>query len=88
MRDLVRYELARSMEIIRDGTELVPRFRIEGPSRYVILVQLPDDKKERAWRMSLVASFMAVKMATSFVMSTELIVPDAVCSVAVSREGV
>lgn len=88
MRDRVRYELAQSIEIIRDGHELVPRFRIEGPSRWLIFVQLPDDEKERTWRMNLISSFMAVKMANSFVMSTELVVPDAVCSVAVSRDGV
>ena len=88
MRDLVEIELARSREIIAGGVELVPRFRISTPDgESLMFVQLPDDLDERNRRMQLVASYMAVHLARSFVMSSELVEPDAHSAVAVSRNG-
>ena len=90
MRDLVVDELRFSAAVILAREEVVPRFRIEvaGEPGYQLFVPLPDDLKERQWRMSLVSAFMAWKGAHAFIMSTELIDPDAAVSIAVSRSGV
>jgi hypothetical protein len=88
MRDVIEIELARSQTIIASGVELVPRFRISTPDGdVVIFVQLPDDIDERNRRMLLVGSYMVVHLATSFVMCTELMEPDASSAVAVARQG-
>ena len=88
MRDLIEAELARSREIIASGAELVPRFRISAADgETLIFVQLPDDPDERAWRMQLVSSYMAVHLAQWFIMSSELQEPDASSAVAVTRQG-
>jgi hypothetical protein len=85
---MIEVELARSREIIASGNELVPRFRIAtGDGDVLIFVQLPDDPDERTRRMQLVASYMAVHLARSFVMSTELAEPDASSAIAVTRDG-
>lgn len=90
MRDLVLDELRMSATVVLSREEVVPRFRIEvpGESGYVIFVPLPDDLQLRQRRMSLASAFMAWKGAHAFVLSTELIEPDAVVSVAVSRDDV
>lgn len=90
MRDLVQDELRFSATVILSREEVVPRFRIEvaGEAGYLLLVPLPDDLRERQWRMSLVSAFMAWKGAHAFVMSTELIEPDAAVSIGVNRSGV
>jgi hypothetical protein len=88
MRDLIEAELARSRSIIEGGNELVPRFRIAAADgETLIFVQLPDDIDERNKRMQLVANFMAVHMARSFVMSTESAEPDASSAIAVTHNG-
>jgi hypothetical protein len=88
MRDLIEAELARSRSIIEGGNDLVPRFRINAADgEALIFVQLPDDLDERNKRMQLVASYMAVHMARSFVMATELMEPDASSAIAVTRQG-
>ena len=53
----------------------------------VVFVQLPDDLEERNRRMALVRSYMAVHLATSFVMCSELMEPDASSAIAVTRQG-
>lgn len=90
MRELVEDELRFSASIILSREEVVPRFRIEvaGEQAYRLLVPMPDDLKQREWRMAMVSAFMAWKGAHAFVQSTELITPDAAASVAVSRSGV
>jgi hypothetical protein len=90
MRDLIENELRLSAALILSGEEVVPRFRIEvaGEQAYMLFVPLPDDLEQREWRMSLVTAFMAWKGAHAFVMSTELVEPDAAVSAAVSRSGV
>ena len=90
MRDLIDNELRLSAAVILAGEEVVPRFRIEvvGEAAYMLFVPLPDDLAQRQWRLALVSAFMAWKGAHAFVMSTELTVPDAAASVAVSRSGV
>ncbi len=81
-------ELAVSKGIVSDGDEVVPRFRIMGPEgQFVILMELPDDAKERDRRMRLIAGFMTWKMAQGFVLSAETQTPDAITSLAVTRSG-
>ena len=87
MRDMIEEELARSRGIIVDGHELVPRFRMAAEDgETLIFVQLPDDLAARNERMSLVQSYMAVKMVRSFVMATELMEPDASTAIGVSHD--
>jgi len=75
-----------SAQIVCDGHEVIPRFRIFAPSgQFVILMQMSDDASERQRRIRLVGLFMAWKMATGFVLSGELRDPDAITSYAVSR---
>ena len=88
MHAVIEKELSRSRTIIAGGSELVPRFRIMTPDGDVtIFVQLPDDEVTRAGRMQLVQDFMAVKMATSFIMASELVKPDASVAIHVTRDG-
>ena len=82
MRDLIDKELAFSCGVIRDGHEVVPRFLINTPDGgYTIFCPLPDSIEVRFAHMNLVSRFMVYRMATSFVMSSELEEPDAVSSV-------
>lgn len=86
MRDIIEEELARSQTIISGGAEIVPRFRIfTADGEVTIFVQLPQSIEKRMRRFGLVQSYMAVHMATSFVMATELYDPDASSAIAVSR---
>jgi hypothetical protein len=88
MRTLIEAELARSQTIIVAGTELVPRFSMQTEDGEVVLfVQLPDDIEARQRRMELVRDYMAVKMVRSFVLSTELMQPDASVAMGVERAG-
>lgn len=86
MRDVIEKELAFSVDVIRDGHEVVPRFHIDTPDgAFVVLCPLPDDINVRFARMELVSKFMASKLATRFVMSSELMEPDAVSAIGVTR---
>jgi hypothetical protein len=89
MRARVLEELQFSVAVVLSREEVVPRFRIVVPGvpDYTVFVPLPDDAGQRQWRMQLVSAFMAWKGASGFVMSTELIAPDAVVSVGVERSG-
>ena len=88
MRDVILDELRSSERIVRDGHEVVPRFRIFAPDgEHDVMVQLPDDLNARMERMQVVRTFMIWKAATAFVHASELIDPDAICAMAVSREG-
>lgn len=86
MRATMIEELALSEKIVRDGHEVVPRFRVITPEgQWIVFVPLPDDLEERYRRMQLVGAFMAWKMATGFVLCNELLEPDAICVAYVSR---
>jgi hypothetical protein len=79
-------ELGVSEAIVRDGHEVLPRFRIFTPSgHFIILMQLPDETAERQRRLRLVGLFMAWKMATAFIISGELHDPNSISSFAVAR---
>ena len=89
LRASILEELAISERIVRDGHEVVPRYLVIAPDgEHTIMVQLPDDIGARHERMLVVRAFIIWKAATGFVQSTELIEPNAIASVAVSRDGV
>ena len=86
LQDVLLFELRMSEQIVRDGHEVNPRFRIFTPSgHFIILLPLSDDASERQRRMRLVGLFMAWKLATGFVLSSELHEPDAISAFGVSR---
>ena len=86
MRSTMLDELALSERIVRDGHEIVPRFRVITPEgEWIVFVPLPDDLAERQRRFRLVGAFMAWKMATAFVLCNELFEPDAISAAYVSR---
>ena len=72
MRTLLLEELARSEKIVRDGVEVVPRFRIVTPEgEFVVMIQMKDDLADRQERLDLMAAFMAWKYASGFIFSVE-----------------
>ena len=73
LRDLMLEDLARGLAMVRDGHEIVPTWRIIAPEGdYMILKRFNPDKPEQRERMlTLVPLFMAWKMATAFVLTTE-----------------
>jgi len=89
LRALIFEELAFSQRIVRDGHEVVPRFRVLAPDGdHTVMVQLPDDLVARMECMQVVRTFMIRKAATGFIHSSELITPDAITACAVTRDDV
>lgn len=89
LRAAVLEELAVSERVVRAGHEVVPRYRIFAPDgEHGVIVQLPDDIAARHERMQVVRAFMIWKAASAFVQSSELIEPNAIVSIAVTRDGV
>ena len=89
MRNLILEELTLSERIICAGHEVVPRYRIFAPDgEHTMMVQLPNDIAVRNERLSVVRAFMIWKAASAFVQSSELIEPNAIASIAVTRDGV
>lgn len=76
-----------SESIVRGGHEVVPRFEIETPDGdFQIMVPLPDDIDARLLRFDLIRQWMAYRMATRFLFVSELVEPDALSCIAVSRD--
>jgi hypothetical protein len=73
LRELMLEELARGLQIIRDGHELVPVWRILTPEgEFTILIRFDPDKPEQRERMlALIPRFMAWNLATAFVLTAE-----------------
>jgi hypothetical protein len=89
MKDRIIDELRLSFDIVLSREEVLPRFRVVCPDgEWTVFVPLPDDIGERQRRMQLIYGFMAWKLATAFVMSSELVAPDCVMSAAVGRNDV
>jgi len=89
LRALILEELAFSQRIIRDGHEVVPRFRVIAPDgQHTIMVQMPDDLAARMERLQVVRAFMVWKAATAFIHSSEIITPDAITAFAITRTDV
>ena len=88
-RAMVLEELAFSQRVVREGHELVPRFRVLAPDgEHTIMVQFPDDLEACMERLQVVRAFMVWKAATGFVHSAELFEPDAITACAVMRDDV
>ena len=66
-------EFARGLQIIRDGHELVPAWRIITPEgQFVILTRFDPDKPEQRERtLTLIPRFLVWKLATAFVLTAE-----------------
>jgi len=89
IRNTIERALNRATGIIREGHGLVPAFDIYTPSEsFMVLCPMPDAVEARLARLQLMSRFMASRMATKFVFSTELADPDAVSSIFVSRSTV
>jgi hypothetical protein len=81
-------ELAFSEKVIRAGHEVVPRFRVfSHEGEFCVLVPLPGEADSRAQALRQVATFMAMKLASGFILACELVEPDALMALAVSRKG-
>jgi hypothetical protein len=88
-RKAILDELAVSRRIVSEGHEVVPRFVIFAPGGpYGVMVQLPDDEAGRAKQLQAARSFMIWKAASGFTLANELIKPDAISVVAVTRSEV
>jgi len=83
----MRSEMRRSIKIIKDGSEVVPRFSVfTYDGDYMVFNPLPEDLAIRHARMDLVRRFMVWKQATGFIFSSETIAPDAVTALAIWRD--
>jgi hypothetical protein len=85
-RETILAELNLSERIVRDGHEVVPRFSIQAPDgAHSVMIQLSDEVADRAKRMQAVRSFMIWKAAHGFILANEIVEPDAISVVAVTR---
>jgi hypothetical protein len=83
MWDILLEELALSQRIVRDGEEVVPRFRMFTPEgQFVVLVPLDPDQERR---LRLLHAFMTWKMAIGFILAAETRAPDAITVALVTR---
>jgi hypothetical protein len=81
-------EIAWSEAIVRDGEEVVPRFRIFSPEgQYIVFVQFSDEGHEYVHRLRLVKMFMAWKLAAGFVLSAQIKSPEGITSYAVTKDA-
>ena len=69
---LIELELKRSIEIVREGLKVTPRFRIQSPAGdFRLYIQNVEDPDEHGLRMEMVQEYMRLKMAMAFVFSFE-----------------
>lgn len=72
METILREELAVSERLVRDGHEVVPRFRVLAPDGdWTVFVPLPDDLSARYSCLRYITEFLAWRCARGFVMSAE-----------------
>ena len=89
VRDTILAELEVSRRIVGNGHEVVPRFTIFAPDgTHAVTAQLPNDPLERVKRLQVVRTFMVWKAARSFVMANELVGPEAISVIAVTKSDV
>ena len=89
-RQIVEADLRRAARlIIRVQDEIDPQFRLATPAGdYHLVVTLPDDDAERRRMLARVSTYMAFRQAASFVLASELSVPDSVYALGVSHREV
>lgn len=87
LEEAIKEELSFSASVVLSRTEVVPRYRImvPGATDYLLFLPMPDDRLQRRRRQSLVSGFMAWKGADGYVLSCELISPDCVVALGVTR---
>jgi hypothetical protein len=73
IRDLMLADLERGLQIVRQGHEVVPAWRIFTPDGdFHILTRFDPDKPDQRERaFALMPRFMAWKMATAFLLTSE-----------------
>lgn len=88
--EFVEADLRRAARlIIQHQCEIDPQIRIATPDGdYHLAVTLPTDDGERRRLMLRISTFMAWKRAASFIWASELVEPDAVYALGVSRREV
>ncbi len=89
LRSMILEELSLSQTIVRTGEEVVPRFRILAPEgEFSIFLPLPNETTLRLDRLDLIRHVMIWKLATGFVHASELVEPDAIVVLAVTRKDI
>ena len=89
-KDLVEADLRRAARlIVKVQDEIDPQFRLATPDGdYHLAVTLPKDDYERRAMLRRVTTFMAWRQAASFILASELTVPDCVYALGVSHKEV
>ena len=89
-RQFVEADLRRAARLIsKVQDEIDPQFRIAtAEGDYAIAVTLPADTYERKRVFRRVSNFMALKQGASFILASELQVPDCVYALGVSHKEV
>ena len=87
-RQFVEADLRRAARlIIKVQDEIDPQCRIAAPEgEYAIAITLPPGTDERNHVFKRVSNFMAVKQSPSFILASELQVPDCVYAIGVSHK--
>ena len=90
LREFVEADLRRAARlIIKVQDEIDPQFRFSTPEGdYHLAVTLPSDDYERRAMLMRVSAFMAWKQALGFTLASELMQPDCVYCLGVSRNEV
>ena len=73
LRELMQADLERGLATVRDGREIVPAWRVLTPEgTYRIMTRFDPDRPDQRMRMlALLPRFMAWKLASAFVLTTE-----------------
>ena len=89
-KEFVEADLRRAARlVIKVQDEIDPQFRIATPEGdYSLAVTLPAAEHERMAILKRVSTFMAWKQAPSFILASELTVPDCVYALGVSHKEV
>jgi hypothetical protein len=87
LKEFVEADLRRAARlIVKVQDEIDPQFRLATPEGdYHLAVTLPKDDHERGAMLRRVTTFMAWKQAASFVLASELSVPDSVYALGCSH---
>lgn len=89
LQSLLDEELQWSSALVLAGETIVGRYRVAaGPASWRFQMAMPKTKAELASQTRLVRGFMAWKSAEAYVVSFQRSAPDAMASVAVSRQQV
>jgi len=86
MRDALQRELGLSERMVREGSVVVPRFRVaSGCETFVIFAPIAGTRRGRIRTARLVKAFMMWKLTQWFVLSSETAAPGGIVSTLVAR---